>query len=161
MKGLRRNREEKKKGKERKEKEKERRGEEEEGEEPSLERLALEMGVPVEEVIWLIEREKSSFLLSLEAEREAEGFFGEGQKGILNPEELLEKKELIAHLGKAIDELPEREKLVLTLYYFEGLTLKEIGRVLSIGESRVSQVLARTIAKLRVKLEGWGKKSYG
>lgn len=133
---------------------------EEKSGEPSLEQLAESMGIPVEEVIWLIERERSSFLLSLEEEREAENFPGEGQRSFLNPEEFLENKELMTCLGRAIDELPERERLVLTLYYFEGLTLKEIGKVLSIGESRVSQILARTIAKLRVKLEEWEGKNY-
>lgn len=133
---------------------------EEESGEPSLEQLAENMGMPVEEVVWLIEREKSSFLLSLEEEREAESCLGEGRRGFLNPEEFLENKELMTYLGKAIDGLPERERLVLALYYFEGLTLKEIGKVLSIGESRVSQILARTIAKLRVKLEEWEGESH-
>ncbi|MCX7667566.1 MAG: FliA/WhiG family RNA polymerase sigma factor [Atribacterota bacterium] len=128
---------------------------EEESGEPSLEQLAESMGMPVEEVVWLIEREKSSFLLSLEEERESENLLGEGRGHFLSPEEFLENKELMTYLGRAIDELPEREKLILALYYFEGLTLKEIGKVLSIGESRISQILARTIAKLRVKLEEW------
>ncbi|MGC8778458.1 MAG: sigma-70 family RNA polymerase sigma factor [Candidatus Caldatribacteriaceae bacterium] len=137
---------------------------EEEGSgEPTLEELAEELEMPVEEVIWLIEREKSSFVVPLEEERDTGDFEGEslGKKAFLNPEEFLESEELMAYLGRIIDGLPERERLVLTLYYSEGLTLREIGRVLSLGESRISQILARTIAKLRAKIEEWEGKGDG
>lgn len=136
--------------------------EKEEGAEPSLERLAEELAMPVEEVIWLIERERSGFWVSLEEERESGHYSGGKLSRVFpSPEELLENKELIRYLGKLIEELPEREKLVLALYYFEGLTLKEIGGVLSIGESRVSQILARTITKLRVAVERWEGRDHG
>lgn len=131
--------------------------EEERKQEPSLENLAQELEMSVEEVMWLIEREKSSFWLSLEEEKEQ----GESvevrrlDRNALKPEEILENQELMEYLGRAIDELPERERLIIALYYFEGLTLKEIGKVLEIGESRVSQILARTITKLRVRLKEW------
>jgi RNA polymerase sigma factor for flagellar operon FliA len=55
-------------------------------------------------------------------------------------------------LAKAIEELPEREKMVISLYYFEELTLKEIGMVLGISESRVSQLHTRALLKLKNKL---------
>lgn len=131
--------------------------EEERKKEPSLEDLAQELEMSVEEVMWLIEREKSSFWFSLEEEKE-EGDSFEAKRldrNALRPEEILENQELMEYLGRAIDELPERERLILALYYFEGLTLKEIGKVLEVGESRVSQILARTITKLRVKLGEW------
>jgi len=60
-------------------------------------------------------------------------------------------------LGKKIDELPDREKLCISLYYYEGLTLKEIGRVLGVGEPRVSQILSQTIIKLRSRMGSWGE----
>ena len=50
---------------------------------------------------------------------------------------------------------PEREKLCISLYYYEGLTLKEIGKVLGVGEPRVSQILSQTIIKLRSKMAEW------
>jgi RNA polymerase sigma factor for flagellar operon FliA len=56
-------------------------------------------------------------------------------------------------LAKAINTLPEREKIVVTLYYYEGLTLAEIGRVLGVTESRVSQVHRRATISMREKLE--------
>lgn len=58
-------------------------------------------------------------------------------------------------LVKEIDSLPEREKLVLSLYYEEELNLKEIGLVLSVSESRVSQILAQTALRLRSRLTQW------
>ncbi|SYZ74256.1 RNA polymerase sigma factor WhiG [Candidatus Zixiibacteriota bacterium] len=61
----------------------------------------------------------------------------------------LEKDELRAFLVTAIDRLTEQEKLVIALYYFEELTLKEIGEVMSISESRVSQIHTKAVLKLR------------
>ncbi len=61
----------------------------------------------------------------------------------------LEKSELRAFLVTAIDRLTEQEKLVIALYYFEELTLKEIGEVMSISESRVSQIHTKSVLKLR------------
>ena len=60
-----------------------------------------------------------------------------------------------ASLVKEIDSLPERERMVLSLYYEEELNLKEIGLVLSVSESRVSQILAQTALKLRSRLTQW------
>jgi len=61
----------------------------------------------------------------------------------------LEKNELKAFLVTAIDRLTDQEKLVIALYYFEELTLKEIGEVMSISESRVSQIHTKAVIKLR------------
>jgi RNA polymerase sigma factor for flagellar operon FliA len=61
-------------------------------------------------------------------------------------------KELKAGLAEAIEELPEKEKLVISLYYMDELTMKETGKVLGITESRVSQLHSRAIIHLRAKL---------
>ncbi len=61
----------------------------------------------------------------------------------------LEKDELRAFLVLAMDKLTAQEKLVIALYYYEELTLKEIGEVMSISESRVSQIHTRAVSKLR------------
>ena len=61
----------------------------------------------------------------------------------------IEREELKTFLGVAIDKLTKQEKLVIALYYFEELTLKEIGEVMSISESRVSQIHTRAVFKLR------------
>lgn len=65
----------------------------------------------------------------------------------------LHLKEMKQTLGRAIDELPEKERLVVTLYYFEELTMKEIGRILDISESRVCQLHGRVLIKLKDKVE--------
>ena len=56
-------------------------------------------------------------------------------------------------LTEAIDGLPEREKLVVSLYYVEEMNLKEIGEVMGVSESRVSQILTATAKKLRKTLQ--------
>jgi RNA polymerase sigma factor for flagellar operon FliA len=53
----------------------------------------------------------------------------------------------------AIGQLPEREQLVMQLYYVEELNLKEIGEVLEVSESRISQILSSVVKKLRVQLQ--------
>lgn len=59
------------------------------------------------------------------------------------------------HLISAIEELPEREKLVMALYYDEELNLKEIGAVLGVSESRVCQLHSQSVVRLRAKLKDW------
>jgi RNA polymerase sigma factor for flagellar operon FliA len=61
-------------------------------------------------------------------------------------------KELKNALAKAIEELPEKERLVISLYYLDELTMKETGKVLGITESRVSQIHSQAIIHLRAKL---------
>jgi RNA polymerase sigma factor for flagellar operon FliA len=55
-------------------------------------------------------------------------------------------------LAKAVDELPERERQLLALYYYEELTMKEAGAVLGIGEARVSQLHSAAIVRLRARM---------
>ncbi len=70
------------------------------------------------------------------------------------PSAALDKTELREALGDAIARLPEREKLVITLYYYEELTLREIGEVLGVTESRVSQLHTKAILRLKARLAG-------
>ena len=70
------------------------------------------------------------------------------------PQEALAHGEIRDALGEAIARLPEREKLVVTLYYYEELTLREIGEVLGVTESRVSQLHTKAILRLKARLGG-------
>ena len=70
----------------------------------------------------------------------------------LNPDTIVEKEEIKRVIIEAIHELPEKEKKVLVLYYYEDLTLKEIGEVLGVTESRISQLHTKAIMRLRTKL---------
>ncbi len=72
-----------------------------------------------------------------------------------NPYEGMQKDSLKRHLAQAITQLPEREQLVLSLYYDEELNLKEIGKVLGVSESRVSQIHGQAAQRLRAHLKSW------
>jgi len=65
------------------------------------------------------------------------------------PDESLEKEQIIKNLADSVEQLPERAKLVLALYYQEEMNLKEIGAILNVSESRVSQIISETAKKLR------------
>jgi RNA polymerase sigma factor FliA len=69
-----------------------------------------------------------------------------------DPVVMFESAEIKDILAEAIDRLPEREKTVIALYYYEGLTLKEIGLVLGVTESRVSQLHTKAVLRLRARL---------
>lgn len=70
----------------------------------------------------------------------------------INPDVSVEREAVKELVIKGINELPEKEKKVLILYYYEDLTLKEIGEVLNVTESRVSQLHSKAIVRLRAKL---------
>jgi RNA polymerase sigma factor for flagellar operon FliA len=70
----------------------------------------------------------------------------------LNPDVIVEKDEIRQIIINSINELPDKEKKILVLYYYEDLTLKEIGAVMGITESRVSQLHTKAILRLRAKL---------
>jgi RNA polymerase sigma factor for flagellar operon FliA len=71
-----------------------------------------------------------------------------------DPQGALSQTELREAIADAIARLPEREKLVVTLYYYEELTLREIGEVLGVTESRVSQLHTKAILRLKARLAG-------
>ena len=70
----------------------------------------------------------------------------------LNPDVIVEREEIKRVITEAINELPEKEKMVLVLYYHEDLTFKEIGQVLQVSESRISQLHTKANMRLRAKL---------
>jgi len=76
----------------------------------------------------------------------------------VSPEAVFQSEETRRGLVDAINRLPERERLVVTLYYYEGMTLNEIGDVLGVTESRVCQIHAKTMMSLRNRLgdPAWG-----
>ena len=70
----------------------------------------------------------------------------------LNPDVIVEREEIKRVSTEARNELPEKEKMVLVLYYHEDLTFKEIGQVLQVSESRISQLHTKANMRLRAKL---------
>jgi RNA polymerase sigma factor for flagellar operon FliA len=71
----------------------------------------------------------------------------------LDPAQEMDATEMKDHLADAIARLPEREKLVVALYYYENLTLREIGEVLGVTESRVSQLHTKAVLRLKSRLQ--------
>jgi RNA polymerase sigma factor FliA len=72
----------------------------------------------------------------------------------LDPAMEMDTTEMKDRLADAIARLPEREKLVVALYYYENLTLREIGEVLGVTESRVSQLHTKAVLRLKSRLQG-------
>lgn len=122
--------------------------------EPTLEEIANELNMNVSEVSEIENYINYISIVSLEdlifSEDDDIPLMGtiEDEKSP-SPEKSLEQKEQIEYLTKALDMLSEKDKTVLSLYYYEGLTLKEIGRVLEVSESRVCQLHSRAIVNLR------------
>lgn len=122
------------------------------------EEVAGALNMTMEEFHDLINQVRPVSLLSID---EAQSFSNVDKKSILNllegtklnnPFVQLNLKVVKDVVTQAIEELPERQRLVLSLYYYEDLNLKEIGRVLRVTESRVSQLHAQAVAKLRSRL---------
>lgn len=78
-------------------------------------------------------------------------------EGVFDPEDEMDEQELRSQLMKAIDELNEQERTVLSLYYYENLTMREIGQVLGVSEQRVGQINQKLIRKLWEKLDYYTK----
>ncbi len=82
--------------------------------------------------------------------------FQSGVKGQENPADDFDKKELKQVLAETIRTLSEKEQMVVSLYYYEELTLKEIGEILSLTESRICQIHTGVLVKLKARLQGYG-----
>lgn len=74
---------------------------------------------------------------------------------VAGPEDILNQAGFQQALAKEIEQLPEREKLVISLYYDAELNLREIGQVLAVSESRVSQISSQAMLRLRSRLADW------
>ncbi len=75
------------------------------------------------------------------------------------PGDVFEVQEVRGMLAEAINRLPEREKVVLTLYYYEGLTLAQIGDVIGVTESRICQIHTKAILQLRSRMQAADRES--
>jgi RNA polymerase sigma factor for flagellar operon FliA len=73
--------------------------------------------------------------------------------GAPDPAKVLDVGDLKDRIADSIARLPEREKLVIALYYYENLTLREIGEVLGVTESRISQLHTKAVLRLRSRMQ--------
>ncbi len=125
------------------------------GRTPSYEEIAEKMNISVDDVKDVMQKSVASSLISLDD-------YVDSNKDVIvsdvveakadSPDLTYEKKEVKAILIDAINQLTEKEKKVVTLYYFEELTLKEISKIMSVSESRISQIHSKAVVKLQNKL---------
>jgi RNA polymerase sigma factor for flagellar operon FliA len=123
--------------------------------EPSAEEMAKELEIPLETYYRVDQQLNDATLLSLEDlsiaseaewERTQEKY---AHHSYLDPLAFVETKDLVEKLAVAVQGLPERERTVLTLYYHEELTLREIGEILDLSEGRICQIFGQAVARLR------------
>ncbi|WP_435796542.1 RNA polymerase sigma factor WhiG [Kitasatospora indigofera] len=122
--------------------------------------VAAEMGIAIEDLHAIFSQLSLANVVALDELLHPAGEGGDRlslvdvleDRGADNPVAVAEDREMRRLLANAINTLPEREKTVVTLYYYEGLTLAEIGQVLGVTESRVSQIHTKSVLQLRAKL---------
>lgn len=123
--------------------------------EPSVEEMAKELEIPLETYFRLDQQVNDATLLSLEdlaivADSEWEGAQQKYHHNtFIDPLSFVEKKDLVDKVTMAVDDLPERERMVVTFYYHEELTLREIGEILHLSEGRICQIFAQAVGRLR------------
>ncbi len=127
------------------------------GRPPNETELAEQLGIPIAEYQKTLQEARGHQLLYFE------DFSGQDDEDFLdrhitdddaNPARLLEDQDLRRALIAAIEKLPEREKLMMGLYYEQELNLKEIGEVMGVTESRVCQLHSQAISRLRAEVLG-------
>ncbi|PIE97883.1 MAG: RNA polymerase sigma factor WhiG [Treponema sp.] len=123
------------------------------------EEIAKGLGLSIDDYYELLLKISTSSIISLTSVRFSNDDSDSGSIGdtieapsSLNPDVIVEKEEIKRIVINSINELPDREKKVLIMYYYEDMTLKEIGKVLNVTESRVSQIHTSANLKLKVKL---------
>jgi RNA polymerase sigma factor for flagellar operon FliA len=126
--------------------------------EPSAEELARSLEIPLETFYRVDQQLNDATLLSLEdlsVSSESEWERSQEKQsyaGFIDPLSFVESKDMVKKLASAVEELPERERMVVTLYYHEELTLREIGEILDLSEGRICQIFGQAVARLRVTL---------
>lgn len=118
--------------------------------------VAKHLGISLEEYHHILQDTVGCKTFSTEElEQSGDAFFKEAQDSNIQPSDYLLKERFQQALADAISQLPERERLVVSLYYDEELNLREIGLVLDVSESRVSQICSQAMLRLRARLEDW------
>lgn len=127
------------------------------GRSASDQEVAEKLDISIEELNKLLQEVNMSQMISLEdyLEQNHETGFDplSMSKDMNSPEQRMEVVELKDILSDAIDKLPEKERKVVSLYYYEELTLKEISLIMQVSESRISQLHTKAIMRMRGKLE--------
>jgi len=131
------------------------------GSAPTVDELAAAMDVSPDEMLDILDEASVVSFVSLdEAQGSGPGEADDGprlsklvrDRAAVDPSDRLEDEERVRALAQAIVELPEQERIVVTLYYYEDLRLKDIGELFGVSESRVSQIHGRALAMLKTRM---------
>lgn len=132
------------------------------GRAPTEREVAAELGLAVDEYQKLLCDARGAQLVSLDdfGDGGEDGFLDRhrcdaGDDFDADPGKMLRDGRFRDALARAIEDLPEREQLVMGMYYEQEMNLREIGAVLGVTESRISQLHSQAVARLRLKLRGW------
>ncbi|WP_374960818.1 RNA polymerase sigma factor FliA [Spongiibacter tropicus] len=125
------------------------------GREAQAAEIAEEMGIDINDYYDLLSDTAAVRLVSLEQASDSGMEFSDEDDSADTPLRELEDEGLQRALATQIEALPEREKLVMALYYDQGLNLKEIGEVLEVSESRVCQIHSQAVLRLKGRLGDW------
>ncbi len=118
--------------------------------------VAEYLGISIDEYRHILQDSASCKIFSMEElDQQGDAFLGEAQYTKIQPIDNLLDKDFHQALAEAIRQLPERERLVVALYYHEELNLREIGKILEISESRVSQICSQAVLRLKARLSEW------
>ncbi len=118
--------------------------------------IAEHLGITIEEYNRILQDTVGCKTFSVEElDQQGDAFLRDAHQSDVQPVDDLLKENFQAALADAIRVLPERERLVVSLYYDEELNLREIGQVLEVSESRVSQICSQAMLRLRAKLADW------
>lgn len=129
--------------------------------EPTQQEIADRLNMSIKTLDKYYSEISNSVMLSFEGIIQNVSQMGEALENILdengNPENKVFRDELREVLAQSIDSLTDREKQVVTLYYYENLRLSDIGKILEVSDQRVSQILSKAVQKLRYKMERYMK----
>ena len=128
------------------------------GKPPTEVYVAKEMGIPIDELHSILTEVSCTSILTIEdlcQDKEDEDAIRDSiaDPNAISTEEKLTCEETRDLLAAAIEALPKQEKLVVSLYYHEELTMKEVGQVLDVSESRVCQIHSSAILRLRTRMK--------
>lgn len=126
--------------------------------EPNAEEMAEELKISLDTYFRLDQQVNDATLLSIEELSMASAAAWERTQessstgSFLDPLSFVERKDLVEKLAVAVKRLPERDRVAITLYYYEELTLREMGEIFHLSEARVSQIVAQAVRRLRESL---------
>jgi len=127
------------------------------GRDASDQQVATELGIPLNEYYAYLQDSAGTRLFSFDEVTEHDELsLKETSSASSTPQDAVQQEAFKENLAQAISTLPERERMVLALYYQEELNLKEIGSLLGVSESRVSQIHSQAALRLRTRLADWG-----